>query len=538
MFRRIRQLIILGFAVSIATPLFAQAPKKYALLVAVTTYEHTYLNQAPKIQFPEADATAIAAELKASDYIVETLLGQDAKFDAINGKLEGLARKGNEPGVIIIGFFGHGVEYDEKDSDGKPTSRSYFCPYDATMRNRLDEKGRETFDSKGKPRIEPDPKSLIAMASVFGKMALSPAGNRLLLADCCRNDPHAARGRGFGTGVKTGDLPENANTAVLFACSKGERAFEDPVSKHGAFTSCVLDWLKNPGERPTAGNLGEHLDEAVPRLVANLSNGDDRQKPRYLNVGKVDLFLTRGGSTNLPKLVVSKSTGMKLTLVSNGTQSFYMGVFEVTQAEYEIVMKTNPSSFSKSGNNRDKVRQLDTTRFPVENVSWYDAIEFCNKLSEKDNLPVAYVLANIQRDGTSIKFANVRVTGEKGYRLPTESEWEFACSAGTSSDYSFGNDSARLGEFAWFAANTTQSNEAFPHTVGTKSPNSWGFFDMHGNVWEWCVEDSTENDRPYRGGSWMYPAPQSKTTSGGVYEANSRFNDLGFRIVAPSSKLN
>ncbi len=282
-------LMAVTFPASAQTP----TPKKYALLVAVTTYEHTHLNQPPKIQYPEADATAIGAVLKASGYQVTLLMGEQATKAAIDQSLAQLAKQGNQPGVILIGLFGHGVEYDEVGTDGTPTSRSYFCPFDTTMRNRLGSDGKISYLAPDKPRIEPDPAGLVSISHIFSAMALSPAGNRVLLADCCRNDPHALRGaqRGFGTGVKSGDLPENANTAALFACSKGEQAMEDPTSKHGAFTKCVLDWLADPMGGRTAGRLGEHLHVAVPKLVSDLTMGDLVQQPKFLNAGLVDLQL-------------------------------------------------------------------------------------------------------------------------------------------------------------------------------------------------------------------------------------------------------
>ena len=537
MFRQIRQLVVLGFAVSIATPLFAQTPKKYALLVAVTTYEHTHLNQSPKIQFPEADATAIAAELKGSGYEVETLLGTQATRTAIGQKLAGLAKKGNQPGVIVIGFFGHGVEYDEKDADGKQTSRSYFCPYDATMRKRLDEKGKETFDKPGKPRIEPDPTTLISMASVFEAMSLSPAGNRVLLADCCRNDPHAARGRGFGTGIKTGDLPENANTAALFACSKGERAFEDPVSKHGAFTCCVLDWLKKPDGRPTAGSLGEHLDDAVPKLVAKLSKGDENQKPRYLNVGKVDLMLGRdpfiGKTAGEGKELVPEITfhwcppgdfmmGLGTSVVNvTLTKGFWMGETEVTQGQWHSLMNTTPwkgQEYVKEG-----------FKIAATYISHDDAVAYCDKLTEQER--------KVGRLSEGWKYA-----------LPTEAQWEYACRSGTGTRFSFGDDKKSLGDYGWFVENVDKKKEDYAHEVGLKKPNQWGLKDMHGNVWEWCADWydaklpggrdpvvlSKGSSRVYRGGSWILAAPYCWSAFRHRDSPGGRRSDLGFRVAASS----
>jgi len=126
------------------------------------------------------------------------------------------------------------------------------------------------------------------------------------------------------------------------------------------------------------------------------------------------------------------------------TKAYYLGAYEVTQEQYEKVMGKN-LSHSKG----------DTK--PVENVSWNDAIEFCRKLSKEEGVE---------------------------YRLPTEAEWEYACRAGTTTGYSFGDNVSQLGEYAWYRNNSDNTT----HAVGEKLPNAWGLYDMHGNVGEWCQD--------------------------------------------------
>jgi formylglycine-generating enzyme required for sulfatase activity len=175
------------------------------------------------------------------------------------------------------------------------------------------------------------------------------------------------------------------------------------------------------------------------------------------------------------------------------TQPFYLGIHPVTQGQYQAVVGSNFSHFKGSD------------RLPVESISWIDAVASCNKLSEREKQPPFY-----QFNG-----AQVAVLGGNGYRLPTEAEWEYACRAGSSTLYPFGDDTAALGDFAWYSENADSKT----HAVGEKKPNGWGLHDMLGNVWEWCWDvfdakyyaSSPSNDpagaagashRVYRGGGW------------------------------------
>jgi formylglycine-generating enzyme required for sulfatase activity len=177
---------------------------------------------------------------------------------------------------------------------------------------------------------------------------------------------------------------------------------------------------------------------------------------------------------------ITNSIGMKLVLITKGTfmmgspeseegrkenetqhkvtisKDYYLGVYEVTQAQYEKVMGKNPSSFpvAKVGN--------ENADLPVENVSWNDAVEFCKKLSD---------LPEEKKAG-------------REYRLPTEAEWEYGCRAGSKTAYAFDDEEGLLPEYGWF----NRKSSGRTHTVGLLEPNAWGLYDMHGNVWEWCSD--------------------------------------------------
>lgn len=243
---------------------------------------------------------------------------------------------------------------------------------------------------------------------------------------------------------------------------------------------------------------------------------------------------------------ITNSIGMKLIMISKGTfnmgsspaeegvdhderqhevtisRDFYLGVYEVTQSQYETVMGDNPSYF-QGDSLPDPLKVKDTSNFPVETVSWENAVEFCRRISA---LPAERAAGRV-------------------YRLPTEAEWEYACRAGNKLAYSFGGDVRALGDYAWYDSNSDDRT----HPVGQKRANSWGLFDMHGNVWEWCsdwhgeypngaVSDPTGprtgSLRVDRGGSWDYGAAMCRSSfRGNLDPSGSNFNN-GFRLALDS----
>jgi serine/threonine protein kinase/formylglycine-generating enzyme required for sulfatase activity len=225
---------------------------------------------------------------------------------------------------------------------------------------------------------------------------------------------------------------------------------------------------------------------------------------------------------------ITNSIGMKLKLIPSGefmmgeggemhrvsiSKRFYLGIYEVTQDEYQRLMGKNPSKFKSARN-------------PVELVSWEDAVAFCGKLSD---LPEEKKARRV-------------------YRLPTEAEWEYACKAGSNTVFSFGQNAAALPEFGWYNMNSKQRT----HTVGTKLSNPWGLYDMHGNVWEWCsdwysdypitavtdpVGPKQGSGRVRRGGGWFIGAVDCRSATRHGLTPSSRFDFLGFRVAMSPSEI-
>ncbi|MFI5458640.1 MAG: formylglycine-generating enzyme family protein [Isosphaerales bacterium] len=205
------------------------------------------------------------------------------------------------------------------------------------------------------------------------------------------------------------------------------------------------------------------------------------------------------------------------------TRPFYLGVYEVTQHEYKQVMGGNPSLYH------------DSDQQPVDQVSWPDAVKFCNKLSEREG----------RKPYCRIEGDQVTVAGGNGYRLPTEAEWEYACRAGSSTRYPFADDENQLGAYAWSDENAGVKS----HPVGLKRPNAWGLYDTLGNVGEWCAdgydekyyESSPPADPPgasgashriHRGGSKMHYSGACRPASRGSSTPETRISYIGFRVAA------
>lgn len=268
-------------------------------------------------------------------------------------------------------------------------------------------------------------------------------------------------------------------------------------------------------------------------FLLSCSKDDNTTNPITDNILTNDMVLIPAGTFQMGNTgAYSDDSDEKPVHTVTISRAFYMSKYEVTQKQYQAVMGNNPSNFK--GENH-----------PVEQVTWYDAVAFCNALSQQEGKTPCYTI-----NGT-----NVTCNWDaNGYRLPTEAEWEYACKAGTSTDFYSGSLTnpnctpidANLDNIAWYCGNANNTS----HPVGQKQPNAFGLYDMSGNVWECCwdwydsysstaVTDPTGASagsfRVIRGGSWSdYFAYFCRSASRSFSIPNFNDSYMGFRIVSPS----
>jgi len=399
---------------------------------------------------------------------------------------------------------------------------------------------------------------------------LSDAGNELnmVVLDACRDNPFGwARSGSRGLTV-VNRAP--SGSIVMYATGANSTA-DDGSGRNGLFTSFLLENLTTPGisvfdvfDRTMASVINETRGRQHPELSLRFAGATSAylgSLPDSLivnaevntntdteiitdNNNNLFPFITTNINTNantIPNVTPVSSRTVDMVLINGGTfsmgspysetgrsenegpqrfitiSSFYLSKYPVTQNEYLEIMDNNPSHFG-GGN------------LPVEQVSWLDAIDYCNKRSVKEGLTPVYTISGFRINWD--RNAN-------GYRLPTEAEWEFACRAGTTS--AFNNGWEANVNTGWYISNSGRKT----HPVGQKPANAWGLFDMHGNVFEWCWDfiadysgtsidpsgPSSGHYRIQRGGSWNCPDQSLRSANRSYGRTTDKNSNTGFRIV-------
>lgn len=403
-------------------------------------------------------------------------------------KIPELLQKVGKNDTVVIYFAGHGMAAE---------GQSFLCPLDFNGKSpkltgwRIDELRTALQDCD--------------------------AGQKLLIIDCCHSGGVVTTS-GFGaTPQELGGAFESAQGMITIAgCRTNQTSLESEELGHGVFTAMLADGLAGQADFDRNGiidsdELYKHLLMTVPAAAQQVV-ADRKQFPvRIIGQDVVGVFALarlnarRGtgreehqeaGRFKLlkPGDVVVNSIGLKLVMLPTGLfvmgspaseylrdqeeklvptmrrRALLMGVYEVTQSQYSQVMGANPSWFSRSGSGSEEVAGIGTDDFPVENVSWGDAMKFCEKLSAMPN----------------------EIAAGRKYRLPTEAEWEHACRAGAWTAFHTGDlispRQANIRGDRPYLNSPKGTGLGRTTRVGSYSPNLFGLCDMHGNVGEWCLD--------------------------------------------------
>jgi formylglycine-generating enzyme required for sulfatase activity len=534
-----------GVVAFLIPPLLAapEPGRKFALVVGINKYDGAGLED---LSFAENDAADLADALGkacAFDRVVLLTSKDRPTAAAIRRELAALLKGRRKADTVLVALAGHGVQVEVRDpkGDGGPRTYPFFCASDADLTTVKYATGHSD--------------TMINLDHLFEDLGRSSAGVKLLLMDACRNELKAV-GRARSLAEMKVTVPDGVQ--ALLGCGRKQVAFEVEELKHGLFFHHVILGLNGKARNAEGEVTWASLTDYTTRAVA-------RAAKRW---GKVQTPAAAGyyeGETPLlaraEEQAVTNGIGLKLVRIPAGTftmgspagekgreddekqhevritRAFYLSVHEVTQKQFKAVMGYNPSHFSKDGTRRDagavyppdsmpaggkdKVGGLDTSEFPVDNVSWQEAKEFCSRLSAM----------------TEEKKAG------RMYRLPSEAEWEYACRGGaeTYTKYHVGDELTK--DQANFGGQRLSTCK-----VGSYRPNGFGLYDTHGNVWEWTADWYGEdyhatgpaNDptgpekgtrRVYRGGGWDDVASSCRSAYRVCWKPDYRRNNQGFRIA-------
>ncbi len=583
MYSAFRILFSLAVVLSLFSPVVAQQPatgRKLAVVIGVSTYRGK--SGLPSLgKAPTNDASQLATVLRSQGFKVFEMTQDAARQEGqelmapnltyIRDQIDGILGFPNlgPDDSILISLHGHGVQLEEIDDAGDKTPRFFFCPADATINNPVTEVTIKTVNELT------DRNHLLPLDELYTQLGTCTAATKLLIVDACRNDPNAPGE--FRSGLASATLPKlpppPGGTAAFFSCKPNQRAVQDAEQGYGIFNRYLVEGLQGKADLPLASKPADGII-TFAELSAYVANNtyahvydkyNVKQSPELRGDYDLNMPLARvtpvrpnmffPSSPVVPPTVsltgskagetreITLSGGVKLVQVwcpagsfTMGTpgatdnespvqvtlsQGFWLGETEVTQGQWQAIMETTPwvdSSSVKEG-----------AIYPAAGVSHEDAEAFCQKLTELE-----------QQAG--------RLPSGLKYSLPTEAQWEYACRAGTTGEYSFEGGESQLGDHAWFDENTMVLEENYAHTVRMKKANPWGLYDMHGNVWEWC-QDGYEEKRPggrdpvvqqgsdkvARGGSWNLPARCCWSAYRFSYNPTIRYHHLGFRLAMSPS---
>jgi len=393
----------------------------------------------------------------------EVIEKRDQTLQGMNNAIVEFSRKIGNSEATLFYFSGHGLQVK---------GQNYLIPVDA----KIDTEASAEYEGVNVNRILDELDNRKSRANI-------------VMLDACRNNPMSGR---FRSGATRGLAAPNSTpkgTVIVYATDPGNTA-SDGYGRNGLFAAGFLAALKG-NDLSLAGVLvraSEEVERSSAQKQTPYVNGPMTLQKRFqFAQGRPQQVANVEQTTYIPAPVApAASDGIEMVPIPG--KNFELGKYEVTQAQWRAVMGSNPSQFSQCGDN-----------CPVEKVSFDDIKLFIKNLNAQ--------------------------TGAQ-YRLPSESEWEYACRAGSDEKFCGGGN---LDGVAWFKGNSENS----PHPVGEKEANAYGLYDMSGNVWEWmsdCWEDNCGN-RVIRGGAWGNPPNLIKIDFRARNHTGARESSYGFRLA-------
>ena len=487
---------------------------KNALLIANSDYERSmgYLLQ------PVPEAMELKSALESIGFSVT--LVKNANLEDMQKALAAFkAKTQREGGYAFFHYGGHAVQVN---------GVNYLIPLKANLDDELSVGYRCVYVDE-------------VMNSLRGDA-------NIVILDSCRNNPFAqSTHRGAGTRGLAAVGIKPSNSIIVYSAAAGQEAADGlftPVltkliTQKNKKIETVLKEVRNEVFKQTGGKQkpGEYTELMGDVYLAGFDASAPVQQAVYTPPVRQENRNNTGDRTyrvNGVSFTMKPIAAVQGAVLGNrhednkehsvSLSAYYIGQTEVTQELWQAVMGNNPSKFT------------DSTKNPVEQVSWYDCIEFCNELTA-EVMGEEHCVYKVRGSSVTADFS------QKGFRLPTEAEWEYAAMGGRYHTYAGTNNDASLKDYAWYDSNSGDKT----HEVGTKQANKYGIYDMSGNVWEWCWDwhhwdtptsgqtnplgAASGDGRVVRGGCWELDAGNAACADRGFSNPSNRGSVLGLRVA-------